>query len=113
MTAPTARAALEAEVRRIVDERCALAAQPCEFCEREAAALMALADAAITVPDPDGQQRYIDQLHDLLRDMLTAYPGLAVELPRFQDRAGELYVHDTDGQPFSGTAGETSNEGKS
>jgi hypothetical protein len=46
LTAADARAALEAEVRRIVDERCALAAQPCEFCEREVAALMALADAA-------------------------------------------------------------------
>jgi hypothetical protein len=53
--------------------------------------------------DPDGQQRYIDQLHDLIRDMLTAYPGLAIELPGFQDRAGELFVHDHDGQPFSGS----------
>jgi hypothetical protein len=54
-------------------------------------------------PDPDGQQRYIDQLHDLIRDMLTTYPGLATELPAFQDRAGQLYVHDHDGQPFSGS----------
>ena len=56
MTSP--RAALEAEVRRIVDERCALAGQPCEFCEREVAALLALADAAIAAgaepqPAPD------------------------------------------------------------
>jgi hypothetical protein len=46
VTALTARAALEAEVRRVVGERCALTSLPCEFCDREVAALMTLADAA-------------------------------------------------------------------
>jgi hypothetical protein len=54
-------------------------------------------------PDPDNQQRYIDQLHDLIRDTLAAYPSLATELPTFQDRAGALYVYDHDGQPISGS----------
>lgn len=57
------------------------------------------APAEQAAPDPDGQQRYIDQLHDLIRDMLETFPDTADEQD-WRDRAGHLYVHDHDGQPY-------------
>jgi len=63
---------------------------------------LAKVDAAVEAepaPDPDSQQRYIDQLHDLVRDMLEAFPDTADE-QEWRDRAGALYVCDPDGQPY-------------
>jgi hypothetical protein len=47
----------------------------------------------------DGQQRYIDELHDLVRDMLQSLPDTADE-QEWRDRAGALSVCDPDGQPY-------------
>jgi hypothetical protein len=62
-----------------------------------------LTDTALGVtpqpaPGPDGQQRYIDDLHDLIRDMFGEYGS---ELVDYADRAGQLHVCDTDGQPLA------------
>lgn len=50
-------------------------------------------------PEPDGQQRYIDDLHDLVRDILQA-DGETTDLHEWRDRAGALHVCDPDGQPY-------------
>jgi hypothetical protein len=50
-------------------------------------------------PGADDQQRHIDQLHNLIRDMLQSFPDTADE-PQWRDRAGELHVCDPDGQPY-------------
>lgn len=43
-------------------------------------------------------QPRVDELHDLVRDMLDAYPAMLAE---YRDRAGGLNVHDTNGQPYA------------
>jgi hypothetical protein len=66
----------------------------------EAAALAVARSARVTAQEPDEQQRYIEELHDLLRDIFQALPDTADE-PEWRDRAGALSVCDLDGQPYA------------
>jgi len=47
----------------------------------------------------DAMLRNVDGLNDLVRDILQSLPDTADE-PEWRDRAGALYVHDPDGQPY-------------
>jgi len=66
---------------------------------RDGVGVTILAAAPEPHASPDDQQRYIEKLHDLLRDMFQSLPDTADE-QEWRDRAGALSVCDLDGQPY-------------